>query len=244
MNIENAFPIDSEEPVVVRGGASTWAASKWDFKALAARGGDALVPVTPTKYKNINGTLKRDGATKQMPIREFMEAIDAGFPAGHINGSDLLNVVPGLREDLGFPDVGAIHFDTMWVGPTGNTTPIHFDRMPNVFAQLHGQKRWRLWHPKNKFPLAGWSGPGYRFANIDLDEAGTPDLDVTLEAGDLLMFPTSWWHHVYTVSSSISVNRWWALPAFGRVIGHVLPKAAFRRTFEAIRDAQMRLIAG
>jgi hypothetical protein len=236
------IPMDSKEPVLIRGGASRWPAARWTFRTLGERGGTKLVPIAPTKYKRLGEKVVRAGKNVAVSVKDFMADLDAGRPCGHLNGSDLLNVVPGLREEIAFPDMGVFHFDTVWIGPTGNETPIHFDKMPNVFSQIVGQKRWRLWHPDRPIARASWTGPGYRFSKLKVDEAVAPDFDFLLEPGDMLVVPNKWWHHVLTVEASVSVNRWWALPRLGRAISRVLPAAAVRRVFEFIRDVQMKLI--
>jgi len=174
-----------------------------------------------------------------VPVKDYLSDLAAGRPVGHLNGSDLFTAIPTLRDDIKFPDVGPFSFDIVWVGATGNTTPIHFDRMPNVFAQIVGTKRWRLWSPKRKLALASWQ-PGYRFAKVDggvgPEGAGTPDVDLLLEPGDMLLVPVGWWHHVVTMSSSVSVNRWWAFPKLGKAVGKVLPARTTRRVFEFARE--------
>jgi lysine-specific demethylase 8 len=127
--------------------------------------------------------------------------------------------VPGLRDDLAFPDVGVFSVDVAWVGPAGMSTPVHFDRAPNVYAQLIGRKRWRLWRPDR--PLRPrFGGLGFSMSGLDAgrgpERAGPPDLDVVLEPGDVLVVPERWWHHVDTLEPAFAVNRWWKLQRLGR----------------------------
>ena len=99
-----------------------------------------------------------------------------------------------------------------WFGPGGTVTPLHHDLTNNFMAQVMGRKRVRL--------IAPWELPRlyndrHCYSQIDLS---TPDLDchplfdgvavmdVVIGPRDLLFLPVGWWHHVESLSVSITVT--------------------------------------
>ncbi|KAL7266372.1 hypothetical protein RUND412_011083 [Rhizina undulata] len=83
-----------------------------------------------------------------------------------------LSQLPGLEKDLPTPEIvgkggrGDVYAVNLWIGRGGKTdTPLHKDPNPNVFAQLAGRKRVRLFSPAVGLGLmeryGGWgSGNG------------------------------------------------------------------------------------
>jgi hypothetical protein len=216
------LPVDAVEPTVVRGGARGWPAAGWTFASLRERVGAATVPVHTGRWKPARGWVARDGATVPMRAEAFLGDLAAGRAAGYLAGNELFREVPALRADLAFPEVGLFAVDVAWIGPRGTSTPIHYDMAPNLYAGLSGQKRWRLWRPERPLrPRFGGLG-GFAMSAIDAgrgpEAAGTPDVDLVLDAGDLLVVPSGWWHRVDTLTDAIAVNRWWGFDALGRVL--------------------------
>ncbi len=78
----------------------------------------------------------------------------------------------------------------------------HFDDIEAFILQLHGQKHWRVYPPRN----ADETLPKYSSPNFDQDEIGSPCLEVTLCPGDLLYFPKGWVHQADTVGSEASLH--------------------------------------
>ena len=54
--------------------------------------------------------------------------------------------------------------------------------------QLEGEKRWRVYEPRNKEETL----PRLSSPNFNQDEIGDPVIDVVLKPGDLLYFPRPW----------------------------------------------------
>lgn len=210
-----------EEPTVLRGGASSWPAASWTIAGLRDRVGSAVVPVHTGRWKRAGWRIEREGKTTATPAADYLTEILEGKATGYLAGFELLREVPALREDLLFPKTGPFTTDVVWIGPAGMSTPIHFDFVPNVYAQLVGQKRWRLWRPERALQPKFAGLGGFAMSNLDVgdgpDAAGPPDLDITLEAGDVLLLPANWWHRVDTLTASIAVNRWWAFDKIRKI---------------------------
>lgn len=189
------------------------------MESLRDRVGSAVVPVHTGRWKRAGWRITRDGTTTSMPAAQYLTDMLEGRATGYLAGFELLREVPSLRADLVFPDTGPLTTDVVWIGPAGMATPIHFDFVPNVYAQLAGRKRWRLWRPERQLQPKFAGLGGFAMSALDAgdgpDAAGPPDLDVTLDAGDVLVLPPKWWHRVDTLTDSIAVNRWWALDKLG-----------------------------
>jgi hypoxia-inducible factor 1-alpha inhibitor (HIF hydroxylase) len=61
-----------------------------------------------------------------------------------------------LETALHFKQLGgwdSLTNNLLLCGKTGFITPLHFDEQENLFAQLNGRKRARMFHPDNWFAL-------------------------------------------------------------------------------------------
>ena len=100
---------------------------------------------------------------------------------------------------------------SLWMGGNGSTTQAHYDVLHNIFVQVHGRKRFRMWGPDAHMALRVFpdSHPRARKSQILIDSfPATPDpeIDMTLEPGQALFIPAFWFHHVEALSASVSVN--------------------------------------
>lgn len=151
--------------------------------------------------------------------REYSAKDDSELPA--YLGS---NTLPESLEALiGWP----IYFrrdqyipPRIWIGPKGTVTPLHRDDSDNLFAQVWGEKVFILAAPHERTRLYAWTT--YRQGGLEGSEvdAETPDyqkhpdaqevnfLQVRIGSGDMLFIPDGWFHHVRSLSLSLSVNFW------------------------------------
>ena len=121
-------------------------------------------------------------------------------------------------------------------GPKGAVTPLHYDEQQNMFAQLWGSKRVRLFPPDDfsklyPFPM---SHPCDRQAQVMLPATpgdqnlppladGTPqsafpeyadaanpprEVYADLQPGDVLYVPQYWWHQMEALTDNTSIS-WW-----------------------------------
>mmetsp|Transcript_8298 Transcript_8298/g.12293 ORF Transcript_8298/g.12293 Transcript_8298/m.12293 type:complete len:294 (-) Transcript_8298:17-898(-) len=100
---------------------------------------------------------------------------------------------------------------SLFIGTSGLRTSIHYDQplVENLFCQLEGQKRIRLWHPTVKFDtFSGVYAHVALFPELE-DCPVKPTYDIVLNRGDVLYIPKGWWHHVESLSRSISLNFWY-----------------------------------
>merc|ERR1712166_1660896 len=154
------------------------------------------------------------------------------------NTSDCYAVssVPGkMGEDFHLPHFLNCGYATkylegnnMWFSRGGTKSQIHNDDQDNVNCVISGSKRFIFFHPHNRTyiespelglgPLRSQDDYGAFSGNIDVDNVdlakygGWAKLgwwDATLEAGNCLFIPTSWYHHVHSTGRSLAVNLWW-----------------------------------
>ena len=108
----------------------------------------------------------------------------------------------------------------VWIGQPHVIAHCHYDGYHNFYAQLYGRKKFTLFRPTNwpglyPFPFLH---PSHAQAQINVSErsdaarypliGSVEAVEVVLEPGDLLYMPPLWFHHVESMSVSISVNVW------------------------------------
>ena len=108
----------------------------------------------------------------------------------------------------------------VWMGQPNVVAHCHYDGYHNFYAQLYGTKKFTM------FPPNSWPGlypypflhPSHAQAQVNLSDDADVALfpltrrveayQVVLQPGDLLYMPPLWFHHVESLSVSISVNVW------------------------------------
>jgi len=171
---------------------------------------------------------------KRKRIAEYIAQIKAADPqAGYWNVYPIFDQFPGLEADVDFPAYETVPHnfahnenDFFLAGP-GPCAPLHFDTMENLFAQVYGQKQFRLISSEyDCYPVAANWLDAYSAVDItnpDLDKfpkfRDVVIHDVLLEQGDVLYVPAGWWHTVQSIELSISINRWWGTDEF--VVKHI-----------------------
>jgi hypothetical protein len=113
-----------------------------------------------------------------------------------------------------------MRFYTLFLGGKGTDTAIHNAGNENIFVQVYGQKKWRLYpmeHMAIFDPPANRSLYKYTYYKPDdPDNVRYPMsrhkdyYETVLEAGDVLYNPPYYWHHVSNPVSSIGVGCRWS----------------------------------
>ena len=175
-----------------------------------------------------------DGATGVGARTEFVDMLPAAFvqacerqdgttPPFHYYTSGIAQHAPGFAqecpgwqglvvdEEAAAERLATPTHSSLWVGGHGSTTQAHYDVLHNVFVQVHGTKRFRLWGPDAHSALRVFpdAHPRARKAQVTIDadpDLPAPELDLVLEPGDAVFVPAFWFHHVEAQSMSVSVN--------------------------------------
>lgn len=218
----------ANRPVVLRGAARDWPAAAWTPATLAARFGEVEVDVLVGRAGDW-WARDRAALTRRMPFAALL-AHTEGPPDDdwYADGRTDLLSQPGLaplRDDLGLlPGLTGDGFPKLWIGPAGTVTPTHHDQSTGWLVQLHGRKRARLASPLEP-SLADTSAGLYNRVDPRQPQEGERGEVrwhvVEIGPGDALLIPVGWWHHVESLTPSISVSmggfRWpnvfsWYLP--------------------------------
>ncbi|MCC6623187.1 MAG: cupin-like domain-containing protein [Deltaproteobacteria bacterium] len=197
-------------PLVLRGYARDWPAlTGWSFEALRARLGDTPVAVEIER----DPARHFEGRWVERPYSELADRVE-GPP-----GNDLYMIArnenlrrPALASLLADVVVDEATFDrtrliggsSLWMGPAGTLTPLHFDTTNILFVQVRGHKRFDLVSPDVGYPylhLDGFYVDG-DLARLDPDDVHA----LTLAPGDALFIPVGWLHRVEALEASVSLS--------------------------------------
>lgn len=176
----------------------------------------------------------------QVPMRVFFESLrrESAAKSGtglYIGSAELTDHFPELIGGSGLKLPGKA-FESyiprigIWLG-NRTTASAHYDVSNNVAACLVGKRRFTLLPPGR--PEAFGLGPleptpgGQTISMLDVRD---PDLsqfpeakalegiaeEAVIEAGDVLIYPSMWWHQVEALDDfNVMVNYWWnELPAY------------------------------
>lgn len=223
--------MDGTEPIIVSDGLAEWPAFKvWSPQFLASVVGSRLVDVSVSltgAFRHLPDGSAADPAN-QFVIRrvamldavEYIEDELLPQPKYYIAQQDIARDLPELLRYLRFPRPICSSRINLWFGSSGTVTPLHFDMSHNLYAQIYGSKRFRIYAPADKpylYPYPECS----RLSHLSHVDAETPDfkaypllanareISFVLTAGQLLFLPAFWWHHVRAESVAISASQWW-----------------------------------
>jgi hypothetical protein len=212
-------------PVVMEGGAVDWPA--WTPDRLRQLLAGRKVRVASSEQDAFG--YDEAGPAYRVEELDFVEAADLITRARPSSRRYYLMQQPLLRE---FPELasllsppayarGARTHPHLWFGTEGNLSPLHYDMANNLFGQLHGRKRFLLFHPNDSRRLYPRDARAKHHNLSDVD-AERPDLGrhplfadarpwtCEVGAGDLLFLPAFWWHQVRSLDAGVSVSVWWA----------------------------------
>ena len=188
------------------------------------------------RYGDGNGAENETKESEQQPPpHEIVYLAQNDLPPALYNDFD----IPKLCDDASFArkyevGEGNLYSCMIWMGPRGTLSPLHYDPLDNLLMQVVGTKRVLL-YPKTvglkdgskdisapeeaAWTYAGSDGMQYNTSPVDVED---PDLkkfplfakcpapiECMLNPGDAMYIPAKWWHHVRSLSRSVSVNAWW-----------------------------------
>jgi len=221
---------DAGKPVLLRGFIRSWPCASWTPAALAARFGTETIDVmvgSNDARVNGNGPYR---TSRTMTLAEFAGQVERGSDEDvylvaqnqFLRRQAFAALFDDIPCDCNWFDARTKNLRVaLWMGPQGAVTPLHFDLQNAILAQPYGRKRVILAAPsETAYLYQGESG----YACVDPER---PDLqafprfreakllETALEAGDGLFLPYGWWHHVRSLTASISLsisNFVWDVP--------------------------------
>ena len=112
----------------------------------------------------------------------------------------------------------------IWIGEANVTASLHMDTYENFFVQLNGKKRFYLFNPNQyqHVKLHPFLHPSYAQSQLMLNTILLEEednqvnnnnnkltgIEAILNSGDVLYIPPLYFHHVTSLTTSISVNIW------------------------------------
>jgi hypothetical protein len=158
-------------------------------------------------------------------------------PQLYIAQAQITDLPKPLQDDLPAPRLvkeagkGDVYDANIWMGIPPTYTPLHKDPNPNLFIQLAGNKRVRLFRPKIGLEIfrdvqyqVGQSASSI-FRGEEMMEgperaaledgvwgsvAPMSGFEAVVHAGDALFIPKGWWHSIKSVGTGINASvNWW-----------------------------------
>ncbi|MEW5738981.1 MAG: cupin-like domain-containing protein [Myxococcota bacterium] len=211
-----------QRPVVLTGMMRDWKAlSRWTPAYFKARFGETPVRVAHGRDETPFYDLNVHAISRTVRFGDFVDHVEStrrGNDAYLVANNDgLRERLPELAKDVGF--FGALMdrrrlsgFVYLWYGPGGTVTPLHHDTANILFCQVRGRKKVTLIDPAWT-QLVRDCVSFYSFIDLEKPDlkrypylTRVPKRTVTLSPGEALFIPAGWWHHVRSLSVSVSVS--------------------------------------
>jgi hypothetical protein len=226
--------VAAHQPVIITGDMKRWEAlALWNTDYLKSVIGITEVSVEvsrsnffPPVHESSPAKLARD--RKKMSFNRYADMVASANQATdqyYYSETSFTDRFPALAENIHYPGCldGQEKITTnFWVSSPGTMTPLHYDVVHNLFAQVWGQKQLTLFAPEQwsmLYPFPVYSRvAGFSRVNIQQpDLKKFPKFDkarpiaFTLNPGEMLYIPPFWWHQVHSLDAAISVNFWWKI---------------------------------
>jgi hypothetical protein len=215
----------ANRPVILTDFCSNWPAlGRWSPAYLRERFGEVEVEACVERSRDPNYDRNARQHARRMSMAELVTQVEA---AGESNDLYLVannramddTTLRALLDDI---DPSPVLVDrsrdqergtfSFWFGPAGTVTPLHHDGTNILFSQIVGHKRFTLYPPHETRLLEGARGYYAGVSGIDQDPtedprlAGVPAKVIDLAPGETLFLPVGWWHHVRSLSVSLSIS--------------------------------------
>lgn len=229
----------ARKPVIIVGGMHNWLAlSRWTLSYLKTKVGCQRVEIHVSETGTFIGTPKEGFAPlkQKMLMSEYLDLLATSTPGKtgndrryyYLQQQPIVEVFPQLVEEINIPryfEAREPEFTGLWIGARDNISPLHYDVMDNLLAQVSGRKKIILFAPEQTDLLYPFSVRSQIAHLSQIDNLNQPDLkrfpklqraqprECILEAGEILFIPVFWWHQVHSLERvNISVNFWWSVP--------------------------------
>lgn len=228
---------------------------------LKKRAGNTLVSASYSKTNIFSSS----GGKKliQMKLGDYINE-KMGDPNYYLQQASIPEQFPALFNEISSQDLIKKELITdmnLWISSASSVTPLHYDIYNNFFIQCYGKKTFILFEADQMNYLYPYDIKKHTHPHVSQVNIEKPDLSlhpkyenatskrITLNSGEILYIPSSTWHHVTSISNSISVNIWFNFfdfqflqPTITKFIRHTQPTLAtwlqsavphtFKNTFE------------
>lgn len=210
-------------PLVFRGAAKDWpCVQKWSKDYFRERFANYQVSLVGNP-----GLVGKDKETKfeETNLADFIDNVSKD-KRNYLRFSRIVDELPELRQDIEvswldrfksrFSRGGYLY---MFMGEAGSKTYMHSAIIQSLFIQIRGQKKWTIYAPNERIflDIVADRRPYYYTHAIpdELDDPKFPLLkyakkyEITLDEGDVLWFPSYYWHYVENLTPNIGVTYKW-----------------------------------
>lgn len=252
--------VSRNRPVIITGALKgSKVLSLWDADYFRSAIGVKEVQVEvsqtnyfPSIYGQDSAQIKRQ--TRQMSFGDCADAISLGNNAAekfYISEELLADKFPVLAADVECPaflDRGLHITNSFWFGSAETITPLHYDVVYNISAQVWGRKRFILFPPEQLpclYPFPKRSKIAH-FSQVNIERPDlvtfpkfkkTQPMECSLEPGEMLYIPPFWWHQVHSLDAAISLNYFWRLSW-----AKYLARPALRLAYPLLLDMIKRIL--
>lgn len=259
--IEREF-IRKHRPAVLKGAAKNWPAAKlWTFDYFRENFSQIPISVAEERFSRTREGLGYTIKLSDYTMARFADEVQAGAGV-YLKFLPVFKYYPELREHLDMADMtrwsrGRVPkceiTNEFYMGGPNTVTHLHTERSDIFHACFVGRKRWRLYPPSQSqflYPIpARTLFVGSEVDFLDPDYSIHPwfryasGYETVLEPGDVLYFPSYFWHAVENLEATISANCLWydKRRAFGALPMHWLNGEVLARKGGGTIDAFMRV---
>lgn len=200
---------NTSTPVVLTRETESWPArEKWSLDYFKQTIGDTVVPLYNSKPST--GKTHQHAAAVHLPIREYLEMLEAGENDLRMFFYNILSGAPELVDDISYPDIGLKFFKklpVLFVGGKGAKVQMHYDiDLANIMLCHFGGKKTVLLFPPEQTRYL-YKVP-FSFSSLHHIDYSAPDFEkfpalkqvkgqvAELEHGDILYIPSGYWHYI------------------------------------------------
>jgi hypothetical protein len=207
-------------PIVFKGVAKDWPCiSKWNKKFFRENHADYNISLVG----NVGLADKENqNKYKVASMGDFIDNLSKD-KHNYLRFSRIIDERPELREDMDvkwldqfkskFARGGYLY---LFMGEEGSKTDMHTAIIQTLFVQIKGKKKWTIYAPNERLFVDGIADRRpyfYSQANPNkLDDPNYPLLkhakryEIILDEGDVMWFPTFYWHYVENLTENIGVT--------------------------------------
>lgn len=226
-------------PVVLKKAAVNWRASKlWSFDYFKNEYEKYEVYIAKEEFIRTKKLLSYKINIDSYKMHDFVNEIYEG-ESHYLKFSKILTDFPELVDHLDTTTILEWSNNTdrryeisneFYMGGKGSITNLHAERSDIFHVCIKGKKRWRLYGPENSrflYPVPAktlFIASEVDFINPDYDIHPwfkyANGYETILEDGDILYFPSYFWHGVENLCPTISANHLWYVSGHAM---HALP---------------------
>lgn len=226
ITVNNDFDIENNHvklmqgPLLFKGAAKDWPCiTKWNKQFFRENYADYNISLVG----NV-GLADKENQNKHK-IASMGEFIDELSKEKHnyLRFSRIIDERPELRNDMDVPWMDRFKsrfarggYLYLFMGEEGSKTDMHDAIIQTLFFQIKGKKKWTIYAPNERiFIDAIPDRRPYFYTHANPKELNDPNFpllkhairyEIILEEGDILWFPTFYWHHVENLTENIGVT--------------------------------------